>query len=131
MISEEDKISMIVGKINFSTDLGSCNIIIEANEDTELHFSIRNNKEDIQIKAFKPEYKNTTRYLNEIEKEELQQFLESKYDNTINSEYNSLLKESNWKSFVGMLNIISYGNYKEQNNFREISIPNYKELKGE
>lgn len=129
MISEEDQVTMIVGNINFSTDLGSCNVVIESNEESELYFSIRNDKEDIQIKAFKPEYKNTTRYLNDKEKEELQQFLESKHDNTINDEFNSKLKDSNWNSIIGMLNIISYGDYPEQDNFRQISIPNYNELK--
>lgn len=129
MISEEDQVTMIVGNINFSTDLGSCNIVIESNEESELYFSIRNDKEDIQIKAFKPEYKNTTRYLNDKEKEELQQFLESKHDNTINDEFNFKLKDSNWNSIIGMFNIISYGDYTEQDNFRQISIPNYNELK--
>ena len=128
MLSEDDKITAVIGKISFSTDLGSCDIVIESNEESELYFSIRNDKENIQIKAFKPEYNNTTRYLNEIEKQELQQFLESKYDNTLNSEYHATLKDSNWKSFIGMLNIISYGNFPEQDNFDKIPIPDYTKI---
>lgn len=129
MIPEEDQLTVVVGRINFSTDLGTCEVIVEANEDTELHFTIRNSRENIQIKAFSPEYKETTHYLSMEEKKELQTFL----NDTICNTSVDMLKTNrkNWTKIIGSLNLVSYGNFPEQENIYEQVMPDYLNLKEE
>ena len=126
MIPDDDQLVVTIGKIHFPTDLGTCDVVVEANEDTELHFTLKNDKDNIQIKAFVPEYKKTTRYLNMEEKKELMKYMN---DTISNSSADMLeINRKNWVSIIGSLNLVSYGDFPQQNKVHEQSMPNYLEL---
>lgn len=133
-IKPEDFLICTIGKITFPTELGECLVKVYTSNIPEAHFHLINTitQMDISIKIFKAEYfGKPPYYLNDIEKQELYNFLQGQEDNVgfIRAANDS---RSIWELIVDSWDFNSnlYTNYPEKENLQNFTVPDYTKLGG-